>query len=239
MLKRLISSNSSEGHMTLPSISETSGNADGPSGKRVLSGVQENQPQGTTENVPGTTLTTLPRPFMAAAQQSKSTVPSTPSSKGPSLVGLFASKKLAKQLSTKWIRRRQGSLLGGSRISQTSVVQKEPTYRMEPRRKFESNQVRQCIKTVLESRLERFPYNPKFCANMSRMLSDEIKRGVKAMNFDRYKIVCSVIIGEQKGQGVQVTSRCAWDEKVDSFASYSFQNEKIFCTATVFGVYNE
>ena len=74
---------------------------------------------------------------------------------------------------------------------------------------------------------------------MSRVLSDEIKKGVKAMNFDRYKIVCSVIIGEKKGQGVHVTSRCAWDERSDSFATYSFQNDKIFCTATVFGVYNE
>ena len=136
MLKRLISSNSSEGQMTLPSISETSGNA-GFSGKQPLCGVQESSVP--TDSVPRGT---LPRPFMAAAQQAKSTVSSTPSSKGPSLVGLFASKKLAKQLSSKWIRRRQGSLLGGSRISHTRMVQKEPTYRMEPRHKFESTQVK-------------------------------------------------------------------------------------------------
>ena len=136
MLKRLISSNSSEGHMTLPSISETSGNG-GVSGRRPLDGVQKIS--GPAEMVPHAS---LPRPFMAAAQQAKSNAPSTSSGKGPSLVGLFASKKLAKQLSSKWIRRRQGSLLGGSRISQASVVQKEPTYRMEPRRKFESIQVK-------------------------------------------------------------------------------------------------
>ncbi|GFO42628.1 TCTEX1 domain-containing protein 1-like [Plakobranchus ocellatus] len=234
MLKRLISAASSEGQTALPSISEAPA-TDVSSSKVPLSGVKETY--SSDDMVP---LATLPRPFMAAAQQAKSTAtPATPSSKGPSLVGLFASKRLAKQLSSKWVRRRNGSLMGGSRISQASMVQKEPTYRMEPKRKFESTQVRQCIQTILDSRLERFPYNPKFCANMSRILSDEIKRRVKAMNFDRYKIICSVTIGEQKGQGVHVTSRCAWDEKLDTFATYTFQNEKIFCTATVFGVYNE
>ncbi|KAK7495827.1 hypothetical protein BaRGS_00012817 [Batillaria attramentaria] len=156
---------------------------------------------------------------------------------GPSLLGLLASKRFAKKLTTRFFNRR---MWGSSRLSgQGLPIQKEPSYRMEPHRKFHSGKVEELLKTVLEEKLEKFRYSPKICPNMCKILSDDIKEKVKQMNFDRYKIVCNVLIGQKKDQGVMTCSRCVWDEKLDNFASYSFQNEHIFCTATVFGVYTE
>lgn len=66
--------------------------------------------------------------------------PSISNTKGPSLVGLLASKRLAKQLSTRFLRRRYGSLCDSSKAS--LPPKKEPTYRMEPYRKFNSCKVR-------------------------------------------------------------------------------------------------
>ena len=95
------------------------------------------------------------------------------------------------------------------------------------------------LKSILEDKMAKFRYSPKICSNMCKILGDEIRDRVKLMNFDRYKIVSHVVIGQKKDQGIVTCSRCAWDEKLDNYASYTFQNEHIFVTATVFGVYNE
>ena len=55
----------------------------------------------------------------------------------------------------------------------------------------------------------------------------------------RYKIMIKVIIGEVKGQGFKVASKCLWDPSLDNFASYQFQNEKLFAVGIVFGTYYE
>nr|KAG5705907.1 hypothetical protein BaRGS_030797 [Batillaria attramentaria] len=143
---------------------------------------------------------------------------------GPSLLGLLASKRFAKKLTTRFFNRR---MWGSSRplgfmywvLSRSHV---EVFFWVE-----------ELLKTVLEEKLEKFRYSPKICPNMCKILSDDIKEKVKQMNFDRYKIVCNVLIGQKKDQGVMTCSRCVWDEKLDNFASYSFQNEHIFCTATL------
>ncbi|ESO94498.1 hypothetical protein LOTGIDRAFT_118384 [Lottia gigantea] len=118
-------------------------------------------------------------------------------------------------------------------------IPKEPTYRMEPHRKFDPCKVEEIVKEVLEDRLQTFKYNPKFSANFSKIISDEIKDKVKMLNFDRYKIVANVVIGQKRDVCVLVTSRCAWDDKLDNYVSYTFQNQHIFCTANVFGIYSE
>lgn len=97
-------------------------------------------------------------------------------------------------------------------------------------------QVERLLKNLLEDRLGKMRYSPKICPNMCKILSEEIKQKVKQLNFDRYKIVCNVTIGQKKDQSVVTSSRCVWDDKLDNYASYAFQNEHIFCTAIVFGV---
>lgn len=55
----------------------------------------------------------------------------------------------------------------------------------------------------------------------------------------RYKLGIQVIFGELKGQGLRVASKSLWDPKFDNWASYTFTNESIYCTAIVFGIYFE
>ncbi len=42
--------------------------------------------------------------------------------------------------------------------------------------------------------------------------------------FDRYKFVVQVVIGEQRGEGVRMASRCFWDSDSDNYASETFIN---------------
>ncbi|KAL8603554.1 hypothetical protein ACOMHN_052783 [Nucella lapillus] len=164
-----------------------------------------------------------------------------PRSTGPTLFGLLASKRLAKRFASRFHRRRLGTMssLMSSAAGLPPVVNMEPTYRMEPQRKFRPTQVEKMLKAVMDEKMSKFHYSARICANMCKVLGDDIKDKVKQMNFDRYKIVSNVVIGQKKEQAVMMCSRCAWDDKLDNFASYTFQNEHIFCTATVFGIYME
>ncbi|WAR22919.1 TC1DB-like protein [Mya arenaria] len=117
--------------------------------------------------------------------------------------------------------------------------QKEPSYRMEPTKKFNADEAFNALKSVVDKRMEGFRYHPKFCSNMTKMLSDEIKDEVKKLKFDRYKIVAVVHISEKRGQSMMVASRCAWDKNVDEFATYTMETPTLFCSASVFGIYNE
>jgi hypothetical protein len=40
----------------------------------------------------------------------------------------------------------------------------------------------------------------------------------------RYKVVVQSVIGEVRGQGVRVTSRCLWDQETDSYVSFNWNN---------------
>ena len=53
----------------------------------------------------------------------------------------------------------------------------------------------------------------------------------------RYKLVTFVALGENRLQGVRVSSRCLWDAGTDDYATCSFKNDSVFCTAIVFSVY--
>ena len=57
--------------------------------------------------------------------------------KGPSLVGLLASRRFAKQL----LSRHRLSTYEDTSSKLSNAVQREPTYRMEPFRKFENKKV--------------------------------------------------------------------------------------------------
>ena len=44
------------------------------------------------------------------------------------------------------------------------------------------------------------------------------------MNFKRYKYIVNVVLGEQKGAGLKMGTRCIWDAEADSYAYDNFIN---------------
>ena len=176
-----------------------------------------------------------PLPPQQHAQTTKPVLGQT--GRGPSLLGLLAAKRFTRNLKNKY--HRSGSIYGSSRYSNSIHVQREPTYRMEPKHKFNPEEAEGVLKSIIDQRMKGFKYHPKFCSNMCKLLSDEIKDGVKKLKYDRYKIVAVVHIGERKDQSTIVASRCAWDKKLDDFATYTLETPSLFCTASVFGIYNE
>ena len=112
------------------------------------------------------------------------------------------------------------------------------TYKMVPDTRIQVEAVREIIQSHLR-RLESTEYDAKACRERSKHLSDSILREVKSLGHQRFRFVCSVTIGQLRGQSVRVASRCVWDAENDNFVSESFRNGSLFAIGTVFGVYKE
>lgn len=75
---------------------------------------------------------------------------------------------------------------------------------------------------------------------LSKDIADKIKEKIKCtLHIPRYKLVTQVTVGQMKDQGVRITSRCLWDTSTDNYATASFQNQHIWASAIVFGLYTD
>jgi len=110
---------------------------------------------------------------------------------------------------------------------------------MSPEKKFQTKPVEELINTVLKDQLEEEKYDAKSSRQMAKTLSTIITNRVKALKYDRYKIVTIVSVGQIADQGVRVCSRCLMDQETDQFASGKFANSSLFGVATVYGFYYE
>ena len=152
--------------------------------------------------------------------------------KGPSIFAILATKRLVRRFADRVAARR---LERGATIHR----EHEPTYRMEPKIKFSPSKVEEAIAEVVQQRLRGLAYTPKKCLLLSKVLSEEIKDSIKELGFERYKLVCVVTMGQVKDQGLRISSRCSWDDKVDNSATYNWREKDLFCSVTVFGLYRE
>lgn len=146
--------------------------------------------------------------------------------------------RYARRLSSKAQIKREDTQ--GSSLNLPSVsFRQEPTYKMEPDMKFSAKSVEEIIKDTLNRRLQDYKYDSEQTPSFGKILSADIKERVKRLNFDRYRIVCMLVIGENRGQCLQTSSRCQWYPSTDSFASYNYKNHSVFCSCTVYGIYAE
>jgi hypothetical protein len=97
--------------------------------------------------------------------------------------------------------------------------------------------VEDIIKQIMEKHLKNAPYEDAPCKLASLTLCSEIKEEVKKLNIPRYKLVVQCVIGELKGQGAFLSSRCLWDTDSDNYATYTLKTQSLFCTVMVFGLY--
>ena len=141
---------------------------------------------------------------------------------------------------------RRLSVASGSQYSLLLEHAKKPaklenTYNMAPHpdQKYNASRVEKVISGVLNSYLDGEDYEPRKCTLLAKSLSDVIKSRVKDMDFDRYKIVCNVHIGEKGDQSLQYASRCVWNTDTDGFSSATYKSATLYAVATVYALYFE
>jgi len=113
------------------------------------------------------------------------------------------------------------------------------TYPIKPslEKKFRPTAVKGVIEQVLKAELSGKQYDPQQTGTWTKHIADKIKRGTKLLHYPRYKVLVHVLIGEQKGEGVRVATRCLWDAETDNYTSHTFLNDSLFAVATVYGIY--
>ncbi|XP_017665927.1 PREDICTED: tctex1 domain-containing protein 2 isoform X1 [Lepidothrix coronata] len=103
------------------------------------------------------------------------------------------------------------------------------TYSLRPglQHRFKSSSVKECIHAILKEKLANVQYNPEEMPELTKSLSETIKDRLKEEGYDRYKMVVQVVIGEQRGEGVNMAARCFWDADTDSCAHDVFMNTPV------------
>ncbi|XP_046387761.1 dynein light chain Tctex-type 5-B-like isoform X4 [Ischnura elegans] len=131
-----------------------------------------------------------------------------------------------------------GSVFSISKDAQTPKVRYQNTYRLESKKPFNRDSVTKIIKDTLERELTLLKkYDPEDCKRLSWSMAEDIRSQVKALEFDRYKIVTRVYIVEKLQQGIFIDSCFLWDAERDTFATYEFENMYVRAVAIVYGLY--
>ena len=113
------------------------------------------------------------------------------------------------------------------------------TMSLEEDKRFIPKEVEDIIKEVLDAYLHNVRYDANSCSRLSQDMCAIIKGKVKELNYNRYKIVVQVMLGQDSEQSVHVASRCLWNHGTDNFAAATYRNSYIYAVGTVYGVYLE
>ena len=108
-----------------------------------------------------------------------------------------------------------------------------------PRTPFRSHEVQALLRAVLRERIEKQAYDPVKAAHISKHIAEDLREKVKALGFERHKLVIQVTLGQKTGQAMRIVSRCLWDTGTDGFASEYYENETLYCVCQVFALYYE
>lgn len=124
-------------------------------------------------------------------------------------------------------------------MSKHKPKEEEPNFQIRPpfSKKFKPGAVKEIIHGCLNEQLGGKVYDASKVSQWSKAIADNVKSQVKTLGYDRYKIVVEVVIGEQRGEGVRMGSRCLWDSDTDNYASDVYMNDSLFCCTAVFGLY--
>eukprot|EP00697_Spironema_sp_BW2_P014494 gnl/Spiro4/4939_TR2463_c0_g1_i1.p1 gnl/Spiro4/4939_TR2463_c0_g1~~gnl/Spiro4/4939_TR2463_c0_g1_i1.p1 ORF type:complete len:145 (-),score=41.78 gnl/Spiro4/4939_TR2463_c0_g1_i1:61-468(-) len=125
--------------------------------------------------------------------------------------------------------------------AETALSSGNFTFQTRPNhaKKFRASDVREAMQAVLNDKFR----DPNACTYnentplLVRSIADDIKTKLKDLDYDRYKFVVQVFIGEMRGQQVKMAMRCFWDPQTDNFAKVDLMNDQIYCVAVAFGLY--
>ncbi|XP_065178279.1 dynein light chain Tctex-type protein 2B-like [Sycon ciliatum] len=123
-------------------------------------------------------------------------------------------------------------------VDDSSTTRNTYTIRPNFHLKFRPAAIKDILRTVLYEELSDKEYTAEDAKEWSQKAADLIRQRLKDLELDRYKYVVQVIVGEQRGQGIKIGSRCLWDSDTDNMAQEAFLGETLFGVAFVFGVFH-
>ncbi|CAF1172363.1 unnamed protein product [Rotaria sp. Silwood1] len=104
-------------------------------------------------------------------------------------------------------------------------------------RPFNNNEVKEMLEQLIQQTIDQQnEYDCDKCTQLSKDLSQIIKDAMKSLNYEKYKYVIQVVLGQCQDDNLMMTCRCLWDIETDNYVSCVYSNTKIFCAVAVFGL---
>ncbi|KAM3915773.1 dynein light chain Tctex-type 5-A-like [Leptodactylus fuscus] len=117
----------------------------------------------------------------------------------------------------------------------------DPDYDLHPRpsRIFSSEEALKVIKSILDRELQNCVYETPGSQRRAMELAELVKAAVRGLGYERYKLVCYVVLGPVSGGTIHCCSRSVWSPTSDTYAEYLFQNQSLFALCIVYAGYYE
>ena len=114
-----------------------------------------------------------------------------------------------------------------------------PTFQLESNNPFDARVVEDIANEVVNDTILEATLQPSEFESLTRAMSEDILFQIKLREFNRYRILVTVSVGEKFYQSY-VESLCVlWDIEKDSMATFIYDRSNIFIIVNVFGIYFE
>jgi len=120
-------------------------------------------------------------------------------------------------------------------------IQYENSYRMDVGIYIDVPLIKHMISEILIDRFKDMKYScdKSIMGGHVKKATNAILAAVKSLQLDRYKIVTTVTIAQNNGQGIRESSRCLWSSKSDTWTDASYMNSTMVAHGTVYMIYFE
>ncbi|OWR50505.1 hypothetical protein KGM_202115 [Danaus plexippus plexippus] len=129
------------------------------------------------------------------------------------------------------------------RTSQTAIEFKRPplyylpTYQLESNNPFHIPSVKFATDETLDEHFTGHKYNMQESPALALRIAGELMRKVKAMQFNRYRIISVVTIAQKRAQSYNNIISFLWDHERDNYVDVQREVHTAFIQVTTFGVY--
>ncbi|CAB3241966.1 unnamed protein product [Arctia plantaginis] len=111
------------------------------------------------------------------------------------------------------------------------------TYQLDPYVRFHPPAVTKTANEVLNEYFTDHKYNPQESPVLAMRISEILLQAVKAMNFNRYRILSVVTIAQKRAQSYNNAVTFLWDHERDNYVDLFREENSVFIQVTIFGVY--
>ncbi|XP_017861504.1 PREDICTED: tctex1 domain-containing protein 1-like [Drosophila arizonae] len=113
-----------------------------------------------------------------------------------------------------------------------------PTYRLEPKNPMKQERLEIVVKSEMNKNYaDDYTFHPKYSLHMAAQVAEDIKARIKLLNFDRYRYIVLITVGEYLMQGLYSMANFLWDAEKDGYVNYTIETPNYFAVCTVFYIY--
>ncbi|XP_023178764.1 tctex1 domain-containing protein 1-like [Drosophila hydei] len=113
-----------------------------------------------------------------------------------------------------------------------------PTYRLDPKNPMKHERIEIVVKSEMNKNYDAdYAFHPKYSLHMAAQVAEDIKARIKLLNFDRYRFIVLITVGEYLMQGLYSMANFLWDAEKDGYVNYTVETPKYFAVCTVFYIY--